>query len=346
MDSEETLIQNGNARLDPFISYNTWIHCLKEISKYLQYCYRRQEPAKLSRFIGNNTKLILQTLPNISSEEGLRRQWPARFVSAAKTLRFPAGAWENDSGRVDWNTLAAKKMEIESQRREKTLGAKRKRKTVELFEREHEYVGEELENLQMGYYAPELSDKRGRQRIRDEIDDFFDPNSPVTNVESLFTAEEPENFEPSDEFLQSTADTQEASTWQTLLCKYEEAYKAMDDARKWRLSTGKVVEDAVYEFGRRCTEEHLSHSFVIDISDPSYITSGTFSQLEMDEIGQTNPKPTPEMPEDLYSYIQTYRKNNLSDLRRVIFSTQTWDQNFDRRTHFDHDWIRQTVYDL
>ena len=40
-----------------------------------------------------------------------------------------------------------------------------------------------------------------------------------------------------------------------LLHDYDVAYNGMDDMYKWKLSTGKVVEDEIYKFGKACREE-------------------------------------------------------------------------------------------
>ena len=37
--------------------------------------------------------------------------------------------------------------------------------------------------------------------------------------------------------------------------KYEKSYAKLDDSNKWVLTTGTVVEDALYKFGLRCKYE-------------------------------------------------------------------------------------------
>ncbi|CAJ0628162.1 10932_t:CDS:2 [Entrophospora sp. SA101] len=45
----------------------------------------------------------------------------------------------------------------------------------------------------------------------------------------------------------------------------------MKNTSKWKLSTGKFVEDLLYEYGLKCTSEHMCHSFILDPDDNSYI---------------------------------------------------------------------------
>ncbi|KAI8377385.1 uncharacterized protein BYT42DRAFT_570144 [Radiomyces spectabilis] len=317
------------------------------IERYVCHCRRRNVHVLLSQFIVSHFSFVLQSLPGLTSPEDLKHHWTAHFRTAVCSL--DTNEWELDTQKIVWTEVALKKKEFETQQKEKEMGFDRKRKTVDLFNREHEFVGLELENQQTQNYIPESSKKR--KVICDEIDEFFNLSSPEIEEQRTSTEEDTHNSEAHDKSSNSDRgdvkfNHTETPTLRILLSRYEEAYKAMDNARKWTLSTGKVVEDAVYYFGKRCTEEHLSHSFVIDISDAAYISSGTFTQDEINEIARTNSKPTPEMPEDLHSYIQTYRQDNVDDLRRAIFSPQTWDQDFKRRTHFDHDWVRQSVYNI
>ncbi|RUP44979.1 hypothetical protein BC936DRAFT_148776 [Jimgerdemannia flammicorona] len=53
---------------------------------------------------------------------------------------------------------------------------------------------------------------------------------------------------------------------------FTEAFKDIEDVSKWCLSTGKVVEDVLYEFG------HLCHSYVLDPDDVSYEKEGIFTK--------------------------------------------------------------------
>ncbi|RGB23766.1 hypothetical protein C1646_615155, partial [Rhizophagus diaphanus] len=89
-------------------------------------------------------------------------------------------------------------------------------------------------------------------------------------------------------------------------------YSKMNHSEKWTLSTGKIVEDALHDFGVKCRHEHLCHSFVIDPNDKIYINE----------------------------------ESDISSLRNAIFKSQQWDSPYNRQTHFDHDWIRNTAYNL
>ncbi|KAI8883317.1 hypothetical protein K501DRAFT_184791 [Backusella circina FSU 941] len=51
----------------------------------------------------------------------------------------------------------------------------------------------------------------------------------------------------------------------------------MSNQQKWKLTSGKVVEDTVYIFGIKFTEEHLVHSFVLHTADPICLNHDVFS---------------------------------------------------------------------
>ncbi|GBC17688.2 hypothetical protein GLOIN_2v1741550 [Rhizophagus irregularis DAOM 181602=DAOM 197198] len=88
--------------------------------------------------------------------------------------------------------------------------------------------------------------------------------------------------------------------------EFEKTYLKMNDSDKWKLSTGKIVEDALYNFGIKCRHEHLY----------------------------------------LLTYLNSFRVSDISSLRDAIFKSQQWDSPYNRQTHFDYDWIRNTAYNL
>ncbi|CAG8744498.1 20369_t:CDS:2, partial [Dentiscutata erythropus] len=115
---------------------------------------------------------------------------------------------------------------------------------------------------------------------------------------------------------------------------------------KWTLSTEKIVEDALYVFGMKCSHKHLCHSFLIDLDDKNYIQQGIFIREELEEIKNFSKKELPLVPDDLLKYLNSFQKSNTSDLRELIFRSDLHDQPFDRSKNFDYDWIRNTIYNL
>ncbi|RUS17728.1 hypothetical protein BC937DRAFT_89561 [Endogone sp. FLAS-F59071] len=86
--------------------------------------------------------------------------------------------------------------------------------------------------------------------------------------------------------------------------KQTETYRKMEDSRKWRLSTGKVVEDSLYKFAINCPYESIaSHSFILDPTDEVYTNNGVFTRVELREIKRHNRRNLPEIPNDLLEYL-------------------------------------------
>lgn len=56
----------------------------------------------------------------------------------------------------------------------------------------------------------------------------------------------------------------------------------MSESKKWKLSTGTVVEDVMYEYGRRLVKQAIVHLFIIDPEDSA--TADLFTKAEWLEI--------------------------------------------------------------
>ncbi|CAG8618502.1 728_t:CDS:10 [Paraglomus brasilianum] len=130
------------------------------------------------------------------------------------------------------------------------------------------------------------------------------------------------------------------------ITRFKEAYEQMDDTKKWVLSSGKVVEDQLYKFGLKCTHEHLCHSFIIDPDDASLMNEKVFTKSEIEEIRTYRRQALPNMPQDLLAYLVNYKKSNISDLKDLLFCSESWKSAYNRERDFDRDWIRNTVDNL
>lgn len=90
--------------------------------------------------------------------------------------------------------------------------------------------------------------------------------------------------------------------------QFTNKYLKIPKEDKWTLSTGKIVEDALYVFGMKCSYEHLCHSFLLDPDDKNYIQQGIFTREELEEIKNFSKKELPLMPDDLLKYLNSFRK--------------------------------------
>ncbi|RUS28555.1 hypothetical protein BC938DRAFT_481751 [Jimgerdemannia flammicorona] len=87
-------------------------------------------------------------------------------------------------------------------------------------------------------------------------------------------------------------------------------FKAFEDSKKWKLQSGRFVEDILYQLGLKCRFHHPVHSFIIDGEDS--FTNEAFTEEEMEEIfGKENGQDPPEIEEELLAYINTFAKASL-----------------------------------
>ncbi|CAG8633134.1 7560_t:CDS:2, partial [Funneliformis caledonium] len=89
--------------------------------------------------------------------------------------------------------------------------------------------------------------------------------------------------------------------------EYQEMYENMNEELKWRLKSGRYVEDVIYEFGCLHQFEDLSHSFIIDLEDCQIM--GLFTDEEREEIKSKNIKYDPELDKDV---------TNVRDIREMM----------------------------
>lgn len=99
----------------------------------------------------------------------------------------------------------------------------------------------------------------------------------------------------------------------------------MVPSKKWRLSTGKIVEDELYQFAHECPEEQYvfcmhgmfllaktystspCHSWIIDPRDENHLLSELFTSEELAEIVQYEAKQMPQLTQILSSYIDEFQ---------------------------------------
>uniref|UniRef100_U9SXF1 Uncharacterized protein n=1 Tax=Rhizophagus irregularis (strain DAOM 181602 / DAOM 197198 / MUCL 43194) TaxID=747089 RepID=U9SXF1_RHIID len=82
-------------------------------------------------------------------------------------------------------------------------------------------------------------------------------------------------------------------------------YENMDETLKWRLKSGRYVEDVIYEFGCSCQFEEPSNYEL-------------FTTEEREDIKSKNIKCNPEPEEDVITCLNAFNKTNVHDIREVM----------------------------
>ncbi|EIE88781.1 hypothetical protein RO3G_13492 [Rhizopus delemar RA 99-880] len=81
------------------------------------------------------------------------------------------------------------------------------------------------------------------------------------------------------------------------------SFESLNDEKKWKLSTGTIVEDVLYNFKK------------------------LFTIQEIDEMKKETPmNVTSRIPQDLVDYINHFNCDNLKDLRTRLADTQDWEK--------------------
>ncbi|KAI8977701.1 hypothetical protein BDF20DRAFT_914007 [Mycotypha africana] len=119
-------------------------------------------------------------------------------------------------------------------------------------------------------------------------------------------------------------------------------FKALDPKKKWRLSTGKYVDNELFIFALQCQGDHPSKSLIIDPGDSSYAQYGVFTKEELDEIMNFEEKKLPLPPSHVVTHMDKYNLKTALDIRSALQKNHTFEDNPDK----DIDWINYTVYGL
>jgi hypothetical protein len=124
---------------------------------------------------------------------------------------------------------------------------------------------------------------------------------------------------------------------------FKNRYANMNNQRKWKLKTGKVVEDTLYHFGLSCSYEHLSHSFIFNPQDINYVSKGIFTTEEVEEIIKYDAIRYPTVNEKSVNYLNRFEKVKNTRELRTLLSDCSWYTNYFSNQDAEVDWIRRSI---
>ncbi|KAF0377349.1 hypothetical protein F8M41_012635 [Gigaspora margarita] len=90
--------------------------------------------------------------------------------------------------------------------------------------------------------------------------------------------------------------------------EYSERYHKIRPENKWKLPSGKFVEDVLYKYTQNLEYESYLHSFIIDTSDK--IVMNLFSDLDKNHINTYNIPPEPQVDDNLLDFLLRYRQKD------------------------------------
>ncbi|CAG8670241.1 9222_t:CDS:10, partial [Funneliformis mosseae] len=126
----------------------------------------------------------------------------------------------------------------------------------------------------------------------------------------------------------------------------EEAYTKMKKRCMWRLSSGRYVEEELYNLGKSFEYEHTVHSFIMDVDDNEVKTH--FSEDELHEIKSASRPVVTPISDEVVDYLeQINEKSSLREVRDFINQCdERLGKSYDRSKNHDIDYIRYSVYSM
>ncbi|KAI7854018.1 hypothetical protein BDC45DRAFT_535895 [Circinella umbellata] len=116
----------------------------------------------------------------------------------------------------------------------------------------------------------------------------------------------------------STSTKSELSSTAVLLSssdkeKIIDMYDALEEEKKWTLSSGTVVEDVMYEYAKECNFFHPVHFLMLDLTDECWLAR--FTPNELQEIKSYKPIKLEPLPSEVHEYLNSYK--GLCDLESL-----------------------------
>ncbi|GAB5594013.1 hypothetical protein Unana1_08913 [Umbelopsis nana] len=131
-----------------------------------------------------------------------------------------------------------------------------------------------------------------------------------------------------------------------LLREHNSQYTRFDDFRKWKLKSGRKVEDVLHEFALKSSNEHAAHSFIINPLDSTWLQLDVFTKEELDEISTFKCNKLPALPKDLTEFINEFNLTDQQQLRTALWRQRDFDITYDKKKSFDKDWVRNVVHSI
>lgn len=121
-----------------------------------------------------------------------------------------------------------------------------------------------------------------------------------------------------------------------------EKISQLNDHSKWRLSSGKFVEDAVCQVINKCQYEHPAFSFIVDTSD--LIWKKVFTKEELREIRNYKAPVLPSIDEDVKNYLASFDQDVFK--KPKDFYDHAFESKFEFGTSKTKRWIQKSVIEV
>ncbi|CAJ0828313.1 15745_t:CDS:2 [Entrophospora sp. SA101] len=127
----------------------------------------------------------------------------------------------------------------------------------------------------------------------------------------------------------------------------EDDFKENKKENMWKLETsGRVVEEELYNLGRGLEFEHGAHSFIVGVDDE--LIKQHFSEAEHLEMENECVPEIPQLSQDIIDYLIKFNdKKTLKEIRKAINEPdERFDMKYDQDAYHNLDYIRFALYAL
>ncbi|KAI8576492.1 hypothetical protein K450DRAFT_256424 [Umbelopsis ramanniana AG] len=131
-----------------------------------------------------------------------------------------------------------------------------------------------------------------------------------------------------------------------LLREHNIQFALFEDSQKWKLKSGRNVEDILHDFALAASNEHSAHSFIINPVDSTWLQLDVFSKDELDEISTLRYNHLPALPRDLMEYINEFNLTDQQQIRETLWKQRPFDASYDQKESFDKDWARNVIHSI
>ncbi|KAA8900878.1 hypothetical protein FN846DRAFT_891972 [Sphaerosporella brunnea] len=152
-----------------------------------------------------------------------------------------------------------------------------------------------------------------------------------------------------DEACSSDCDEPEATVPSASDSAFDRSFNSFDPSQKWRLASGRVVEDVLNDHYLEVRSDHVGHlvrDWVIDLENMTM--KRWFTVEEWQEIMDAVPTLPPPTREFAQSLTRFHGVKTAEALRKVVMSTSFLPEgvSFNREAHFDLEWAHLVVHEL
>ncbi|KAG9290229.1 hypothetical protein G9A89_022205 [Geosiphon pyriformis] len=122
---------------------------------------------------------------------------------------------------------------------------------------------------------------------------------------------------------------------------FRQAYEKIPETSKLKLSSGKVVEEVLFNYIKNSDYEHHAHSYIINYDDQEIrelFSEEEWKELTKDQLG------IPVVPLDIAKEVSKYGNKDLKELREAIMTSYLpRDVPYDHNQHYDLEWIHMAI---